>query len=255
MSDKILRWLKISLLAAGLLLLWWPTAVAPAQEIRFNHAGFPAVRPPDEPPATPPFGLPFAEPAGPDTWLLGQAYGNTAGAYVQRRTLYGAGQGLHFGLDFSAPCGTEIVAIGDGIVSEVDGPHAAPPHNLTIDHPNGYSSFYGHLLQTPTLTPGQQVKQGEVVALSGDSFETCYSAPHLHLEIRNNLHTRAFNPVPLIRADWDSLALVGSYRRGFERNLDHPRQWQTIYDQPDVLFGGSLLNEYRRPWPPAPGGR
>jgi len=220
-----------------------------------NHAGNPAVEPPAQPPATPPFGLPFAQPPGLDTWLLGQAYGNTTGAFAQRDIFYSAGQGLHFGLDFSAPCGTPVVAIGDGLVSEVDSRHGSWPHNLTIDHPNGYSSFYGHLLEKVTLKPGQPVKQGDVIARSGDSFGTCHSAPHLHLEIRNNYHNRAYNPVLLINADWDSLALVGSFNRGFERDLDNPRRWQTLQDQPAVAFGGAMLNNYSRPWPPDEGGR
>ncbi|RME98271.1 MAG: M23 family metallopeptidase [Chloroflexi bacterium] len=220
-----------------------------------NHAGIPAVNPPPEPPAEPPFGLPFASPPGPDTWLLGQSYGNTVGAFVQRNIFYRAGQGLHFGLDFSAPCGTEIIAIGDGVVSEIDSRHGSWPHNLTIDHPNGYSSFYGHLLEAPTISLGRRVKQGEVVALSGDSFGTCHSAPHLHLEIRNNFHNRAYNPVPLINADWDNLALVGSFGRGYERDLTDPRRWQTLQDQPDVTFGGLMLNNYEFPWPPDVGGR
>jgi murein DD-endopeptidase MepM/ murein hydrolase activator NlpD len=245
------------LLSAGLLLLLLLTApYLNAQEnVQLNHAGFPVVDPPDEPPNPPPFSLPFASPPGPDTWLLGQPYGNTVGAYIQRNIFYGAGQGLHFGLDLSAPCGTEIIAIGDGIVSEVDGPHGSGPHNLVIDHPNGYSSLYGHLLVRPNLSPGQEVKQGQVIALSGDSFGTCRSAPHLHLEIRNNYHHRTYNPVLLIQADWDSLALVGGFSRGFERDLTTPRRWQTIYDQPEVLFGGPLLNEYEQPWPPDIGGR
>ncbi len=220
-----------------------------------NHAAIPAIEPEDYPPQTPPFILPFATPPGPDTWLLGQPYGNTVGAYRNRTIFYKAGQGLHFGLDFSTPCGTEIIAIGDAIVSEVDGRHGSPPHNLIIDHPNGYSSFYGHLLETPDLTPGQEVKQGQVIALSGDSFDTCQSAPHLHLEIRNNFHGRTYNPVLLIEADWDSLTLVGTFSRGFERDLTNPRQWQTIQDQPNVTFGGPLLNDYDNPWPPDPGGR
>lgn len=224
-------------------------------DVILNHAGIPAVEPPDDPPAEPPFILPFKAPPGPSTWLLGQPYGNTTGAFANRTIFYQAGQGLHFGLDFSAPCGTEIIAIGNGIVSEVDGPHGSLPHNLMIDHPNGYSSFYGHLLETPQLTPGQRVKQGEVIALSGDSFDTCQSAPHLHLEIRNNHHSRAYNPVPLIQADWDSLTLIGSFGRGFERDLSNPRRWQTIQDQPNVTFGGPLLNDYNNPWPPDAGGR
>lgn len=67
-----------------------------------------------------PFTLPFAEPPGPDTWLMGQAYGNTVGAYFSRNTTYRYSQGIHFGVDLSAPCGTEIVAIADGVVALVD---------------------------------------------------------------------------------------------------------------------------------------
>ncbi len=204
---------------------------------------------------TRPFRLPFSTPPGPSTWYLLQAYGNTAGAYSQRRTTYGAGQGIHFGIDFAAPCGTEVVAVGDGVVSEVDNlSHGALPHNLLIDHPNGYTSFYGHLLRRPDLVPGQSVTAGQLVALSGDPEGTCHSRPHLHFEIRDHAHTHAFNPVKLIEADWDALALVGPAGRGFERDLDNPRQWQFVDDQPDIAFGGRLLNDYANPWPP-PWGR
>jgi len=83
-----------------------------------------------------PFILPFKEPPGPDTWLMAQPYGNTIGAYFQRDTTYGAGQGIHFGIDFSAPCGTEIVAIADGVVLEADNMNfGSLPHILMIDHP------------------------------------------------------------------------------------------------------------------------
>jgi murein DD-endopeptidase MepM/ murein hydrolase activator NlpD len=102
---------------------------------------------------------------------------------------------------------------------------------------------------------GQEIKEGDIIALSGDSFETCRSAPHLHLEIRDNFHVRAYNPVRLIDADWDSLALVGSFNQGYSQDLDNPRQWQTMYDQPDVIFGGAMLNDYTNPWPPNRGRR
>ncbi|MDM8521019.1 M23 family metallopeptidase [Anaerolineales bacterium HSG6] len=233
------------------LILFVVTTQLQAQEITYNHANVPAIQPPTEYPVPPPFGLPFATSPSPSTWSLGQGYGNTVGAYFLRNVFYSAGQGLHFGLDFSTPCGTEIVSIGDGIVSEIDSSHGSPPHNLMIDHPNGYSSFYGHLLERTTFVEvGEHVKKGQVVALSGDSFETCRSAPHLHLELRNNFHVRAYNPVPLIDADWDSLALIGSFSQGYSRDLDNPRQWQTMYDQPDVAFGGVMLNDYDNPWPP-----
>jgi murein DD-endopeptidase MepM/ murein hydrolase activator NlpD len=198
-----------------------------------------------------PFRLPFQDPPGPHTWLLGQTYGNTSGAYRQRFTSYAAGQGLHFGVDLSARCGYEIVAIGDGIVTKVDAlEHGSAPHNLMIDHPNGYASFYGHLFERPSLDVGQAVQAGQIVAKVGDPDETCTSRPHLHLEIRNaGQYNRAFNPLTLIEADWDNLTLVGSFGRSFARDLSNPRLWQNIYDQPETTFGGLHLNDYGSPWP------
>lgn len=199
-----------------------------------------------------PFRLPFSSPPGLDTWLLIQPYGNTAFAYRNRVSVYGAGQGLHFGLDFAARCGTPVVSVGDGIVSEVDNPnHGAAPHNLTIDHPNQIASFYGHLLETPDLEVGQEVKAGEVIARSGDPDETCTGRPHLHLELREApSHRRAINPILMIDADWDRIALAGGSPVSFQQDLADPRHWQTLYDQPETLFGGPLLNDFAASWPP-----
>ncbi len=197
-----------------------------------------------------PFLLPFAEPPGPDTWLPAQPYGNTTGAYRQRFTTYGASGGIHFGVDLSAPCGTEVIAVADGIVFAVDGPFGSPPHNLMIDHPQlGYASMYGHLLQSPNLIPGQVVNQGEVIALTGDTAETCYGRPHLHLEIRNLNHITKYNPAMLINANWHNLALTGSTSRDFARNLEAPRQWQSLYDQPEASTGGPIINDFAYVWP------
>ena len=205
-----------------------------------------------------PFILPFADPPGPASWYLGQLYGNTTGAFSQRDTTYRAGQGLHFGLDMAAPCGTPVVAIGDGVVTKVDAPeHGSLPHNLMLrlDPPagsgsTGYATLYGHLFERPKLTVGQRVTRGQIVGLSGDSFGTCRSAPHLHLEIRSLDYLTAYNPVTLIEADWDSLALIGAFQRGFERDLADPRKWQYPDDQPLTQFGRALLNNYALPWPP-----
>lgn len=211
-----------------------------------------AEAPPHEAGQAKPFSLPFAEPPGPSTWLLGQPFGNTTTAYRWRISTYAAGQGLHFGIDFSARCGTTVVAIGEGEVAKVDAvEHGAGPHNLMINHPNGYASFYGHLYERPRLAPGDQITRGQVVGLTGDPDLTCTSRPHLHLEVRDaGVYRRAFNPVALIDADWDALSLAGPFGRGFERDLDNPRQWQFLDDQPEVAFGGPLLNQYARPWPP-----
>ena len=200
---------------------------------------------------SPIFGVPFSGPPGYSTWHVRQYYGNTRWAYRQRHALYGQGQGLHFGVDFFAPCGTSVKAIGDGVVFAVDGPYGSPPHNLVIRHSNGYSSLYGHLHQRPSIAVGKAVKRGDDVAISGaPSGADCDTRPHCHLEIRTNGMSSTVNPVNLIEADWADLSL-GLTAEGldFEIDLDNPDRWQTIYDQPNVTFGNSLLNEFNRPWP------
>ncbi len=197
------------------------------------------------------FGLPFSNSPSLGGWRVRQWYGNTHWAYRQRNALYSAGQGLHFGVDFFASCGTPVLAIGDGVVSAIDGPYGSAPHNLLIRHSNGYASLYGHLQQRSSLRVGQSVKQGEAVAISGvPAGADCDTHPHLHLEIRTSDLGGTVNPVNLIEADWPNLTL-GLPGEGleFELNLDEPTRWQTIYDQPAVRFGGALLNNYSRPWP------
>ena len=201
-----------------------------------------------------PFGLPFAAPPGLGTWFIAQPFGNTTYAFAERSNIYRSGQGMHMGLDLAAACGTEVVAIGDGTVRSVDGPGGSPPHNLMIDHGNGYVSFYGHLLERPALAIGQSVARGQTVALSGDMYSTCTSAPHLHLEIRDASLGRALNPVDFIDADWHGLLLLGAGRPPYQRDLDSPRRWQALDDQPVIEFGGSLLNDYARAWPGSGGG-
>lgn len=199
-----------------------------------------------------PFSFPFAGPPGPSTWLFGQSYGNTTFAYRNRLGDYRMGQGIHFAIDISAKCSTPVLAIADGVVVVVDDTwyYGSAPHNVVINHDNGYASMYGHLLERSKLTVGTRVKRGQPIALSGDPDLTCYSRPHLHLEIRDLSHKRAYNPLNLIDIDWEAVALYSGTGRSFQRNLDDPRQWQDPLDQPDTIFGGPVINSFPRTWPP-----
>ena len=199
-----------------------------------------------------PFVLPMREAPGVGTWLLGQPYGNTIGAYLRGADWYDAGQRLHFGMDFSMECGSELIAMADGVVMFVDDlGFGSGPHNLLIRHEAaGVIALYGHLLQRPALVPGQQVTQGQVVALSGDPDVTCDSRPHLHLEIRSLDYFTTYNPVEYIEANWHMLASMGSFRYPlFQQDLDNARQWMSIDDQPPVQFGGRALNAYTATYP------
>lgn len=198
------------------------------------------------------FGLPFKSPPGPSTWYVSQLYGHTVWAHRNWQDLYAAGQGLHFGIDFAAPCGTEVVAIGDGVIFAVDGPYGSAPHNVVVDHGNGLLSLYGHLQVRSSVTAGQPVARGDVVGHSGDpASPACNRAPHLHLEIRRAGMGSAVNPVPLIDADWRALTIgADTDGAGFVMAYDQPGMWVDQYQQPDVTFGGPRLNDKADVWPP-----
>lgn len=201
-----------------------------------------------------PFIFPVAAPPGPSTWTFGQPYGNTTGAFNFGTAWYSAGQGLHFGIDVSMPCGTPLIAMADGTVAFVDNmSFGSGPHNLLVRHEAaGLIVLYGHLLDRPAVTEGQLVTQGQIIAQSGTPDNTCDSRPHLHLEIRSLDYGTTYNPIDYINANWHSLAIVGSFNSTtFQGDMDNPRRWMALDDQPEVRFGGRRLNDYLAPWPPA----
>ena len=57
-------------------------------------------------------------------------------------------------------------------------------YTVILNHGNGFSTLYAHQNQTPPVSVGQSIKQGEVIGYIGS---TGYSTgPHLHFEIRLN---------------------------------------------------------------------
>ncbi|MGP1956660.1 MAG: murein DD-endopeptidase MepM [Arsenophonus sp. NC-PE1-MAG3] len=95
----------------------------------------------------------------------------------------------HHGVDFSMPVGTPILAVGDGevIMAKYSG---AAGNFITIRHGSQYSTRYMHLRKL-LVKPGQRVKRGERIALSGNTGRTTGS--HLHYELWFN--HRAINPL------------------------------------------------------------
>ncbi len=225
-----------TLFCACLLLIFAITPAPPTQIVRAQ---------------TPPLRLPMASQPGVNTWLLGQPYGNTIGAFLRGDDWYRAGQRLHFGMDFAMPCGTPLVAVGDGEVLFVDDlGFGSAPHNLVLRLDAGYTALYGHLLNRAPLRPGARVAAGDLVGYSGDPDETCDSRPHLHLEIRSLDYQTAYNPAALIDANWHALAAIGGFSYPlFQQDITNARRWMHIDDQPDVRFFGAALNRYTLPYP------
>lgn len=236
--------------------LWLLQNLVPVRAAAGSASPTAATVPPPTAVGTPtsPYRLPFAAPPGPGAWYVTHWYGVTTGGYRGRNTTYGQGQGIHFGIDFAAPCGSEVVAVAAGRVIAIDGDYGSPPHNVVLQLFDGNIAMYGHLVErTRHVQLGQSVEPGQVVGNTGDSIApyNCTRNPHLHLEIRKRGRATATNPVPYFAANWDDMTLGVWPGPRFERDLDNPARHQFLDDQPDIYFGGPILTNFARPWPPA----
>lgn len=90
---------------------------------------------------------------------------------------------LHAGLDIAVPIGSPILAPADGVVM-VAGWAGECGVKIQLNHGGGWDTRYCHNSKA-LVTVGQRVKQGETIALSGNTGG--YSTgPHLHFEIRKD---------------------------------------------------------------------
>jgi len=87
----------------------------------------------------------------------------------------------HTGIDYACPTGTEILASADGQVMAASFDGSGYGNRVIILHPDKKATLYAHLSKM-MVTPRQEVKQGDVIGLSGNSGYT--TGPHLHFEAR-----------------------------------------------------------------------
>lgn len=124
---------------------------------------------------------------------------------------------FHSGLDFRTQQkeGFNVYAAADGYVSRIKISPYGYGKALYIDHPNGYTTVYGHLQSGSGAIeayikseqyrqrqfeievfpkPGELVvKKGDVIALSGNTGGS--GGPHLHFEIRDTKSEKIINPM------------------------------------------------------------
>lgn len=86
------------------------------------------------------------------------------------------------GVDIRAPIGTPVSAVGDGIVAYA-GDRDSYGQLVVINHPGGRQTRYAHL-QTIEVTPGQTIRQGDLLGTVGATGNPQFSIPHLHFEMR-----------------------------------------------------------------------
>jgi len=114
----------------------------------------------------------------------------------------------HQGVDYAAPAGTRVRAVGDGIV-DFAGRQGGYGNVVVVKHDNSVSSVYAHLRAFGRgVRAGARIAQGDTVGLVGQTGWA--TGPHLHYEFRvagvarNPLSVPLPSGAPVARHDMDA---------------------------------------------------
>ncbi len=89
---------------------------------------------------------------------------------------------MHEGLDIAVPTGTPVMAAAPGVVLSA-GWGGGYGNLVVVDHGGGIATAYAHN-STISVTAGQRVDRGTVLALAGSTGRS--TGPHVHFEVRVN---------------------------------------------------------------------
>ena len=119
---------------------------------------------------------------------------------------------FHWGLDFSASCGTRVHSADAGVVRAVGWHQWGGGNRVEVDHGNGLITTYNHLEGIGVRT-GQSVQAGDVIAKVGTTGAS--TGCHLHFEtVLNGSHTdpAKWTLVPLHSPDPKADITMADYR-------------------------------------------
>ena len=97
----------------------------------------------------------------------------------------------HKGIDYAAPIGTRVRAVGDGVV-EYAGPKGGYGNVVILRHHGQYATVYAHLSRIAVRT-GTRVAQNDTIGSVGQTGWA--TGPHLHYEFR--IAGEARNPLSI----------------------------------------------------------
>ena len=102
--------------------------------------------------------------------------------YGKRIDPFSGKQEQHRGIDIAGKEGTNILAVGDGIVTW-SGERSGYGNLVEINHGNGFVTRYGHNKQR-LVEAGDTVRKGQAIALMGSTGRS--TGPHVHIEVLHN---------------------------------------------------------------------
>ncbi|CUA93982.1 M23 family metallopeptidase [Thiomonas bhubaneswarensis] len=131
---------------------------------------------------------------------------------------------FHKGIDLAIPVGTPVKTIADGRVVYA-GWGTGYGKYVKVEHPGGFATIYSHL-SAFKVHVGEQVKQGEVVALSGNTGWS--TGPHLYFQFF--VHGTPVNPLTIAQYAPKGTPVPAALRAEFLAQTKEPRQLLALID-------------------------
>ena len=125
----------------------------------------------------------------------------------------------HTAVDYAAPTGTPVHAIGDGVVTKLGWDGGGGGNRIRIKHARGYETSYMHLSKyAPGLKVGSRVSQGQLIGYVGATGTA--TGPHLDFRVFEN--GRAIDPLSLNSPASEPLdtALLADFNRLYENYMN-----------------------------------
>lgn len=116
----------------------------------------------------------------------------------------------HLGVDYAAPTGTPVRAVGDGVI-DFAGAQGGFGNVVFVRHRNGHVTVYAHLSRI-YVRRGQRVEQGHRIGAVGATGWA--TGPHLHYEFRVN--GRHQNPLTIARKS-ESIPISAAAKPAFSQ--------------------------------------
>lgn len=138
----------------------------------------------------------------------------------------------HTGVDYAAPSGTPVVALGEGVVIH-RGWAGGGGHTVKIKHPGNYVTSYMHLRgYAKGLKKGSRVAQGELIGYVGSTGLS--TGPHLDFRVYKN-----GKPIDPLKMESPSVEPISKeYMAEFDTKKEH------YYKQMDSLKVAVHIENY-----------
>ena len=99
--------------------------------------------------------------------------------FGERMDPFNGEEAFHKGLDFASDAGTDVLAVGQGVVTWA-GPREGYGVLVEVNHGNGYVTRYAHNSRV-MVSAGDTVQRGQAIAVVGSTGRS--TGPHVHFEV------------------------------------------------------------------------